>query len=131
MCLWVWAAVCSSPEPACWAGLCASAPAAQHLAKPAVAPIVNQLVPLPPTTLPQDRVRIEAEALQAEAAVCPAHVPAVCSYDARMCIIAMQVGVESGGGGCWVEVVLVLRGVVCVGGVDLRACASLRCRWWW
>ncbi|PRW55925.1 translation initiation factor fusion with methylthioribose kinase [Chlorella sorokiniana] len=40
--------------------------------------------------LSQDRVRIEAEALVAEAAHCPQHVPAVFHYDARMCIIAMQ-----------------------------------------
>ncbi|KAL4457683.1 hypothetical protein ABPG75_012548 [Micractinium tetrahymenae] len=40
--------------------------------------------------LSQDRVRIEAEALAAEAAHCPQHVPAVYTYDARMCIIAMQ-----------------------------------------
>ncbi len=36
-------------------------------------------------------MRIEAEALVAEAAHCPQHVPAVFHYDARMCIIAMQV----------------------------------------
>lgn len=35
-------------------------------------------------------MRIEAEALAAEAAHCPQHVPAVHTYDARMCIIAMQ-----------------------------------------
>lgn len=39
---------------------------------------------------PQDRVRIEAEVLAAEAEHCPEHVPAVHAYDARMCIIAMQ-----------------------------------------
>lgn len=39
----------------------------------------------------QDRVRVEAEALVAESAHCPQHVPAVFTYDARMCIIAMQV----------------------------------------
>lgn len=36
-------------------------------------------------------MRIEAEVLVAEAAHCPQHVPAVFHYDARMCIIAMQV----------------------------------------
>jgi hypothetical protein len=44
------------------------------------------------THMPQDRVRIEAEALAAEAAHCPQHVPALYHYDARMCIVAMQVG---------------------------------------
>ena len=52
----------------------------------------NTTPPTAPPSLPprQDRVRIEAEALVAEAAVCPQHVPAVYHYDARMCIIAMQ-----------------------------------------
>lgn len=36
-------------------------------------------------------MRVEAEALVAESAHCPQHVPAVFTYDARMCIIAMQV----------------------------------------
>lgn len=40
--------------------------------------------------LTQDRVRIEAEALGEEAAVCPAHVPAVYLYDAPMHLIAMR-----------------------------------------
>lgn len=39
----------------------------------------------------QDRVRIEAAALEAEAAHCPQHVPALYWFDPRMCIIAMQV----------------------------------------
>lgn len=48
--------------------------------------------PSPPTEL-QDRVRIEAAVLAEEAAHCPQHVPALYHFDARMCIIAMQVGV--------------------------------------
>ncbi|EFN58562.1 hypothetical protein CHLNCDRAFT_140697 [Chlorella variabilis] len=40
--------------------------------------------------LTQDRVRIEAAALEAEAAHCPQHVPALYWFDPRMCIIAMQ-----------------------------------------
>lgn len=54
------------------------------------------LIPPPPLSAPasapgpQERVRIEAAALAAEAAVCPAHVPAVYHFDERMCIIAMQ-----------------------------------------
>eukprot|EP00887_Chlorella_sp_A99_P002733 scaffold6.g2733.t1 len=41
-----------------------------------------------PLTL--DRARIEAEALRAEAALCPEHVPAIFLYDQTSCIIAMQ-----------------------------------------
>lgn len=54
---------------------------------------------------PQDRVRVEAEALVAEAAHCPQHVPEVYHYDARMCIIAMQVGLVGVDGwvGGWVD----------------------------
>lgn len=57
---------------------------------------------LSPSNAPQDRVRVEAEALVAEAAHCPQHVPAVYHYDARMCIIAMQVGWVGGLVGGWV-----------------------------
>lgn len=48
----------------------------------------HSLLLSPPS--PQDRVRIEAEALGEEAAVCPAHVPAVYLYDAPMHLIAMR-----------------------------------------
>lgn len=63
--------------------------------------LVLSFLPTPPliciTLQPlQDRVRIEAEALAAEAAVCPAHVPALYHYDARMCVIAMQVRTHRG-----------------------------------
>lgn len=40
--------------------------------------------------LTQDRVRIEAAALQVEARHCPQHVPALHEADAPMCLIAMQ-----------------------------------------
>ncbi|KXZ55583.1 hypothetical protein GPECTOR_2g1133 [Gonium pectorale] len=40
--------------------------------------------------LTQDRCRIEAEALGEEAAVCPAHVPALYLYDPAMALIAMH-----------------------------------------
>ncbi len=39
---------------------------------------------------PQDRVRIEAEALGVEAALCPQHVPQVFLYDKVMALIAME-----------------------------------------
>jgi hypothetical protein len=44
----------------------------------------------------QDRVRIEAKALAAEARYCPAHVPAVYCFDPQMCIIAMQASQQQG-----------------------------------
>jgi len=40
--------------------------------------------------LSQDRVRIEAAALQTEANYCPQHIPAVYHADAPMCLIAME-----------------------------------------
>jgi len=40
--------------------------------------------------LSQDRVRIEAAALQTEAKYCPQHIPALYHADAPMCLIAME-----------------------------------------
>ncbi|KAL4540995.1 hypothetical protein Ndes2437B_g05393 [Nannochloris sp. 'desiccata'] len=40
--------------------------------------------------LSQDRVRIEAAALQAQAKYCPEHIPAVYHTDGPMCLIAME-----------------------------------------
>ena len=69
-------------------------PAAPHLH-----PCLPHLPCLPRLLCLQDRVRIEAEALAAEARYCPAHVPAVYCFDPQMCIIAMQASQPAGQAG--------------------------------
>lgn len=58
----------------------------------------------------QERLRIEAEALELEAKYCPAHVPKVFLYDACMAVVAMQYIAS--------PAIILRRGLIQVGGIS-------------